>query len=285
VLATLALLPVATRQGPVLPGVIPLFVGGVLTTELATSFLLFASFRQGRSLSLLLLGCAYLYSGLMALPHLMTFPGALLADGPIIGSPQSTAYIFILWILGYAALASLAVFFHLRFRNQPLSARQTMPAIAIGAALVVGVVGLFSLAAIAFAHALPSLIEGSRWTSLNLALNYLSIAKLAVSVGAILIFAGDDEELFLWLALALTAIAAANVLSGIAGARFSRRLDGGSPQLGALGLGAVPVFYAAVGASAAFPRHRQRSAGAARCRPHAGACHEPCAPGAVAGRA
>jgi hypothetical protein len=244
-----------------------------LTTELATSFLLFASFRQGRSLSLLLLGCAYLYSGLMSLPHLMTFPGALLADGPIIGSPQSTAYIFILSILGYAALASLAVFFHLRFRNQPLSARQTMPAIAIGAALVVGVVGLFSLAAIAFAHALPSLIEGSRWTSLNLALNYLSIAKLAVSVGAILIFAGDDEELFLWLALALTAIAAANVLSGIAGARFSRRLDGGSPQLGALGLGAVPVFYAAVVASAAFPRHRQRSAGAARCRPHAGACH------------
>src|SRR5690349_12118523 len=164
VLATLALLPVATRQGPVLPGIIPLFVGGVLTTELATSFLLFASFRQGRSLSLLLLGCAYLYSGLMSLPHLMTFPGALLADGPIIGSPQSTAYIFILWILGYAALASLAVFCHLRFRNQPLSARQTGPAIAIGAALVVGVVGLFSLGAIAFAHALPSLIEGSRWT-------------------------------------------------------------------------------------------------------------------------
>jgi Membrane-associated sensor, integral membrane domain len=195
-LATLALLPIATRQAPELPGIIPFFVAGVLTTELATSSLLFASFRQGRSLSLLLLACAYLYSGLMALPHLLTFPGALVAGGPISGGSQSTATIFILWILGCAGLASLAVLIHLSFRNRRLPQRQVAPAIAIGAALVVVVVGLFGLAAIAFADLLPSLIEGSRWSPLNLALNALSVAMLAASVAAILIYAGEDEELF-----------------------------------------------------------------------------------------
>jgi two-component sensor histidine kinase len=220
-LATLALLPFATRGGPELPGIIPFFVAGVLTTELTTSFLLFASFRQGRSLSLLLLACAYLYSGLMALPHLLTFPGALVAGGPIIGGPQSTATIFLLWILGYAALASLAVLMHFSFRNRRLPQRKTTPAIAIAVALVVAVVGLLALVAIAFADLLPSLIEGSRWSSLNLALNSLSVAMLAGSVAAILVYAGDEEELFLWLALALTAIAAANILSGVAGARYS----------------------------------------------------------------
>ena len=76
------LMPWATKPGPELTGLIPFFVAGVLVAELATSFLLFSSFTERRTWSLLLLGCGYLYSALMTIPHILTFPGAVLAGLP-----------------------------------------------------------------------------------------------------------------------------------------------------------------------------------------------------------
>jgi hypothetical protein len=36
----------------------------------------------------------------MALPYLLTFPGALLRDRAVLGGTQAVAWIFILWIFG-----------------------------------------------------------------------------------------------------------------------------------------------------------------------------------------
>ena len=77
--AALMLLPVAGDAGPEILAATPFFVAGTVATDLATSFLLFVWFREARSWSLLLLGCAYLYAGSMAVFHLLTFPGAVLA--------------------------------------------------------------------------------------------------------------------------------------------------------------------------------------------------------------
>src|SRR5205823_5305223 len=74
----LALVPIAGRPGPEIPGITALFVAVVFVTELCTSFLLFVRFRETPAWSLLLLGCAYLFSALMVVPHLLTFPGAVL---------------------------------------------------------------------------------------------------------------------------------------------------------------------------------------------------------------
>jgi hypothetical protein len=71
----LGLLPIAAKPGPNIPGFVALFVAGFLIMELSTSFLLFARFREARNWSLLVLSCAYFYSGLMTIPHLITFPG------------------------------------------------------------------------------------------------------------------------------------------------------------------------------------------------------------------
>ena len=82
----LALLPFANDPGPEMPGIVALFVAEFLVTEQSTSFLLLVRFRALRTWSLLVLGCAYFYSGLMPIPHLLTFPGAVLADGPLVGA-------------------------------------------------------------------------------------------------------------------------------------------------------------------------------------------------------
>ena len=101
-LAALAILPVAANPGPEIPGITPLFVAGVLVPELATSFLLLVRFVEARTWSLLLLGCTYVYSGLMPLAHLVTFPGAVLPNQSLLGTSQSTAWIFLLWLTVYA---------------------------------------------------------------------------------------------------------------------------------------------------------------------------------------
>src|SRR5882757_1174382 len=61
-----ALIPFAGLPGPEIPGFVAIFTAGILITELSTAFLLFALFRQARTWSLLLLGCAYFYSSLMS---------------------------------------------------------------------------------------------------------------------------------------------------------------------------------------------------------------------------
>src|SRR5215510_4267681 len=82
----LAVIPFAASPGPVLPGITAVFVTVVFATELSTSFLLFVHFRANPHWSLLILASAFLYSALMVVPHLLTFPGAVSADQALVGS-------------------------------------------------------------------------------------------------------------------------------------------------------------------------------------------------------
>jgi hypothetical protein len=85
--------------------VLLLFVTVILITELSTSFLLLILFPHACTWSLLILGVAYLYSGLMSCSQLLTLPGAVLIDRPLVAvSPQTTAWTFITWVNGFAFL-------------------------------------------------------------------------------------------------------------------------------------------------------------------------------------
>src|SRR5207237_2667924 len=112
----------APYPGPELPGITAVFVGVVFVTELSTSFLLFVRFRETPFWSLLVLGCAYLFSALMVIPHLLTFPGAVLAGRPLIdASLQSPGWIFVLWINGYALLTLISVVLAARSGDAPVA--------------------------------------------------------------------------------------------------------------------------------------------------------------------
>src|SRR5262245_34210389 len=108
----LAAIPFAGNPGPEIPGLTALFVATVFATELSTSFLLFVRFRANPYWSLLILGSAFLYSALMVVPHLLTFPGAILTDQTLVGSSrQAPGYIFVSWITGFALLTFVSVIF------------------------------------------------------------------------------------------------------------------------------------------------------------------------------
>ena len=70
-----------------------------------------ATVRQGGSESarrkhtdrgkLLVLACGYLFSGAMAVAHLLSFPG-LFAPGGLLGAgPQTTAWLYMFWHAGF----------------------------------------------------------------------------------------------------------------------------------------------------------------------------------------
>ena len=61
------------------------FAGGSFVAEIATAFLLLVLLRQTPRLSVLLLANAYLYSALMALAYVLSFPGAIARDRPLAG--------------------------------------------------------------------------------------------------------------------------------------------------------------------------------------------------------
>jgi two-component sensor histidine kinase len=203
----------AARPGPVVPGISAFFTAGVFVTEFSTAFLLFVRFRESRRRSILLLACAYLYSALMTIPHVLTFPDAILRAGSVLGGGQSKAWIFTVWILGFAALCLAAVMIE-ACREQskiPRSGSATSTAIAF----VVATVAVLSMLAIMRSEWLPVLVGAHGWTRLNDAIICIAIAAMLAGVMIILTVIRGRDELFLWLALALTVTLFGNVLSQI----------------------------------------------------------------------
>jgi Membrane-associated sensor, integral membrane domain len=217
-----ALLPIASHPGPAIPGVVALFVAVFLVTELSTSFLLFVRFRELRTWSLLLLCCAYFYAGLVPIPHLLTFPGAVLTGAPLIAtSPQSTSWIFVLWVNGFALLTLVSVTLEAWFGERRVAAHHVgrAAALGLGATLIAAVAAVGAV--LWTADRLPPLVTGPSWTSAGWIASWLAIGLLGAGLIIVLLVIRERSRLYLWLGLALTAMICANVLATAGGGRFT----------------------------------------------------------------
>jgi hypothetical protein len=219
--AAVLLIPAAKVPGPYVPGVIPLFVAGIVVTKGATSYLLITLFRDARSWSILLLGCAYFYAALMGLAQLATFPGAMLPERPLLPvSDQTAAWIFAAWNVGFASLVLAAV--SCEARPQYRAVRFEKPK----AVIVFGLVAIAMAAAIALSAAahlggeLP-LVSGGRFTPAAGVLRFIAVTLLCSSVAVILLVMRAPSTLYLWLSVALTAVLFHNVMAGAGGGPFS----------------------------------------------------------------
>src|SRR5262245_5743328 len=217
----LAVIPFAKNPGPEIPGITALFVATVFATELSTSFLLFVHFRANPHWSLLTLGSAFLYSALMVVPHLLTFPGAVLEDHALVGSSrQAPGYIFVSWIAGFALLTFVSVLFEARASRRQFALVRVDRAVCVAISAVSVVVLSMTLIAILLGDHLPALVTGSSsWTGFNRTLMLIAMALFAGSVAIILL--SIRNELFLWLAMTLATVAIANILSEAGGARYT----------------------------------------------------------------
>ena len=99
-LATAIIAPFSAIQLRRIDGFIPATESAIIITDFFTAVLLFSQSRIIGSLGLLLLASGYLFSALMVLPHLLTFPGAFAPSGLLGAGFSTTAWLFVFWHLG-----------------------------------------------------------------------------------------------------------------------------------------------------------------------------------------
>jgi two-component sensor histidine kinase len=218
---TLGLLPVAGVKGPELPASTGFMVAGILTTEFATSFLLFVWFIEARSWSLLLLACAYLYSGSMAVAHLLTFPEAIVPGRILMGGPQSASWTYLLWTDGYAAITLAATIVESWASQRRISRTDIGIAIGVGCTAVLAITLGGLVTAIIGADRLPPVLQGSSFTNLAQMVRDVGLAMMICSIVLVLGVIGRRSMLFLWLVVALTAMLASNILASAGGGRYT----------------------------------------------------------------
>ena len=194
------LAPFAQLQLAAFPMFVPVYQVVLIVNDLVTATLLIFQLRVTRSRALLLLACGYVFTALMALLHLLTFPGAFAPAGLLGGGPQTTAYLFIFWHAGFP----LAVIgYALGKRWQPVPAAAELPvARAIG--LVLLAVAALAVLAIAGSGLFPPILEGNRYSS---GFNVLRFAPWVVTAAAAWVVwrSKPHSVLDLWLLVVLCA--------------------------------------------------------------------------------
>jgi signal transduction histidine kinase/CheY-like chemotaxis protein len=215
----LAIAPFARLHGPVMPQIVAVFTTGIIVCDLATAFLLLRQLSTTPAWSVLLIGCAYLYSAPMGVAHLLTFPGALLEGRPVIGHSQLAHYVFNTWRFGY----SLPILIAAWIGDQALISPRRRRGLERLAPLAVVAGAVLTVALLAWLEPfLPPLIDGdNRFTGLAMILGWAGVAA-SVLVCAWLWIRLSRRGLFhLWLTLAMTAYCGDILLSTLGGSRFS----------------------------------------------------------------
>src|SRR5262249_28946533 len=121
--------------------------------------------------------------------------------------------------IGFALLTFVSVIFETSAIRHQFALEQVDRAVCIAVSAVGVVVLSVTLIAILPGDHLPALIKGSSWTGLNRFLVLTPTALIAGSI-AIILF-NIRNELFLWLAMMLTAVVVAQIISGAGGDRYT----------------------------------------------------------------
>ena len=106
-LSALLALPVGARKLAVMPHVAGIYGASAAMINLATFWLLMSAVRPSRALKII--AAAYLFAGLMAVLHVLTFPGALLPDASVLGNGNVVSWLFMAWRAGFQLFVLWAV--------------------------------------------------------------------------------------------------------------------------------------------------------------------------------
>ena len=99
--------PFATIQLPRIDAFIPILQILFFVNDLITAVMLFSQFSCSRSLAILMLASGYLFASFIVVAHTLTFPGLFSPTGLLGAGPQSTAWLYFFWHLGFAAAVLL----------------------------------------------------------------------------------------------------------------------------------------------------------------------------------
>ncbi len=93
--------PFSTTQAWRIDAFVPAYATAMFVNDLITAVLLFAQFSILRSRALLAIASGYLFTALMLIPWMLTFPDVFTPGGLLGAGLQSTTWIYILWHAGF----------------------------------------------------------------------------------------------------------------------------------------------------------------------------------------
>ena len=153
--------PFAKVQLAQVPAFLPFYQSALSINDAITALLLFGQARVARSRALLVLACGYVFTALITLAHLMTYPAVFSPTGLLGAGSQSTAWLFMIWHGGFPLVVIAYAFIE---RGAPKPAAVSTSSILAGLfAAVLAAAGL-TLLATAGHEMLPNVIARDRYT-------------------------------------------------------------------------------------------------------------------------
>jgi signal transduction histidine kinase len=221
VILVLALLPFAAHRLPAVPQITNVYATVVFVADVCTFVLLAGQYRVAGVQWLLLLSCAYLYSAAMAVLHLLSFPGALMPEVPILGNGQAVGWLYTFWNLGFVALLLTAAIVTPRMAPPlPRTERRTAQLVA-ASVTVLGLTALLALLATLDFPWLPNLMSRDQFAASSIELNAVR-GVLALTALLFLWKSGRTATVIpLWLCLTLVASATGPLLTDLGGRRYT----------------------------------------------------------------
>jgi signal transduction histidine kinase len=151
----------ANTQLPRIDAFIPALETAIVISDLATSALLFAQFSIVHRSALLVLASGYLFTGLIVISHVLTFPGAFAPMGLLGGGPQSTAWLYHLWKVSLPMAVIVYVLLKDLDRDPSMAKRSPITAIGWSVAAVIAIVCGLTWLVTAGERLLPGIVGGS----------------------------------------------------------------------------------------------------------------------------
>jgi PAS domain S-box-containing protein len=196
--------PFARLQLPEVSAFIPIYESWLIISDLITAILLFAHYDLLRSRSLLVLGCGYLFTAAMIVPHALTFPGLFAPTGLLGAGPQTTAWLFMFWHGGFPVLVICYALLK-RVDGERAAARGAGRAAMVSAAVaVIATAVAFTLIATAGHDILPNVMTKNHYTSAMIVV-IGTVWMLSVAALVVLWLRRPHSVLDLWLIVVMCA--------------------------------------------------------------------------------
>src|SRR6516165_388114 len=206
---------------PRIDAFIPALEGAVILTDFITSVLLFSQCWISHSRALLALASGYLFTALIVIPHVLTFPGAFSPSGLFGAGPQTTGWLYVFWHFGLPIFMVV----YARLKDEELKDRMpnatTQRAVGGSVAIVVGAVCSLTLLATAGERFLPTLfLDGVHVAPLG---HYLLALNVLVSVAALALLSSQRRSVLdQWIMVVIVALIAELAINGLLiSARFT----------------------------------------------------------------
>jgi Membrane-associated sensor, integral membrane domain/Membrane-associated sensor domain len=198
-IATTIIAPFGAVQLRRIDGFIPATESALIILDFVTAVLLFSQSRIIGSRGLLLLASGYLFSALVVLPHLLTFPGAFAPAGLLGAGLSTTAWLFIFWHLGLPI--SVIGYAYLIDERRDLSPS----AIYWSVTFVIGLASVLTWIVAVHDDSLPALFVDQ--IGLTPLANHVTSIDFAVSVVALVVLWFRRKSLLdLWLIVSVSAL-------------------------------------------------------------------------------